>query len=303
MGEMKVNPLRTRWNLFLLYYRKARVQGMARSMRVLRKPDRVGFHFWRLLTGRTQAWSNFYVASSSHTVELDFCCEVSACPTASVERTFAELDDDREFVANLRRSYGHIRPDSPIAFNLGRLKVWYVIVRLLKPNLVMETGVHDGLSSALILRALERNERGSLVSIDLPSVDLPPGVNGAGWLVPAQLRSRWILHAGDSRELLPRLAPQYAPIDIFIHDSDHSPEFQRFEYETVRPFLQDPGLLLTDDAHADLYRELARQWGVDCYLAEGGQITSSKDAITLGAFRFSSAERQRIAESLRPQAN
>ncbi len=303
MGDMTIHPLRTRWKLLLLYYRKAKVQGLTKSIRVLLKPDRVGFHLWRLISGRTQAWSNFYVPSTSLSAELHFCCQMSDCPAALVKQVFAELDDDVEFVETLRRDYNRVRSDSPVSFAVGRLKVWYVIVRLLRPNLVMETGVHDGLSSALILRALDRNQQGSLVSIDLPSVDLPIGIEGPGWLVPAGLQSRWILHLGDSRELLPALARQYSPVDIFIHDSDHSPEFQRFEYDTVRPFLGRPGLLLTDDAHPDLFRELAKQWAVPCNLVEGGRIEGSDANVLLGGLRLCSPQRPRPDELLRKRGD
>lgn len=45
----------------------------------------------------------------------------------------------------------------------------YAIVRVLKPEIVVETGVASGLSSAYILQALEENRKGKLYSIDLPA--------------------------------------------------------------------------------------------------------------------------------------
>src|SRR5438105_2401515 len=45
----------------------------------------------------------------------------------------------------------------------------YVLTRFKRPELVVETGVMHGLGSSFILRALERNASGRLVSIDLPS--------------------------------------------------------------------------------------------------------------------------------------
>ncbi|MCR4344580.1 MAG: hypothetical protein NUV44_07425 [Candidatus Scalindua sp.] len=36
----------------------------------------------------------------------------------------------------------------------------YLLVRLIKPNQVIETGISSGTSSAYILRALKENERG-----------------------------------------------------------------------------------------------------------------------------------------------
>ena len=225
-----------RWRLFLLYYRKAKAQSLTTSFRVLLKPDRVVFHLRRMVFGDTGAWGNFYVPSASRADEVRFCCEITGEPIGAVERVFGELEENNAFIGQLRDHYNRVRQSSPILFNVGRLKVWYSIVRLAQPDVVMETGVHDGLSTALILHAMRCNGRGTLVSIDLPSVDLPISVEGPGWLVPEDLCARWQLHIGDARKLLPHLAKQYAPIDIFIHDSDHSREFQRFEYEAVRGF-------------------------------------------------------------------
>ncbi|MDQ3492876.1 MAG: class I SAM-dependent methyltransferase [Chloroflexota bacterium] len=124
-------------------------------------------------------------------------------------------------------------------------------MRIWRPSVVIETGEHDGLSSALILRALERNEHGYLTSIDLPSTDLPPGVGGPGWLVPDGLRSRRRILLGDSRKLL---APAAAgtPVDLFFHDSDHSRAHCEFEFRAVRGGMSASGLIVSDDdEHVD----------------------------------------------------
>jgi predicted O-methyltransferase YrrM len=144
----------------------------------------------------------------------------------------------------------------------------YMVVRFAKPKVVFETGVFDGLSSAVILLALHDNTGGSLVSIDLPAkapikgstdrmidatlpADTPPG-----WIVPAYLRQRYRLVLGDSRELLPELLREYSSIDIFFHDSLHTFDHQYFEYTTVWPHLIEGGLLLSDDIfwNAAFYR-------------------------------------------------
>src|SRR5437899_1463511 len=135
----------------------------------------------------------------------------------------------------------------------------YMAIRFSKPQIVFETGVFDGLSSAIILRALFENRCGELVSIDLPArrtikcsthampeTTIPPDC-APGWLVPDYLRARYHLFLGDSKELLPRLLSKYPTIDIFFHDSMHTFEHQYFEYSTSWPHLSDGGLLLSDD--------------------------------------------------------
>ncbi len=137
--------------------------------------------------------------------------------------------------------------------------VYYVMTRLLRPDIIVETGVNEGLSSALILYAMEHNQHGKLYSIDLPNIDVElypggprqkdgvPDEKGTGYLVPNHLRSRWELILGDAKDLLPELLPTLPKIDVFIHDSLHSYDHMLFEYQTAWPYLKQNGILLSDD--------------------------------------------------------
>lgn len=140
----------------------------------------------------------------------------------------------------------------------------YAAVRILKPKIVVLTGVFDGQADAAILRAMDRNEEGKLISIDLPATvaipfatddmkytTLPPGKQ-PGWLVPDFLRSRYDLRFGDSRALLPRVLEEVRPIDIFIHDSLHTYGHQTFEYAQAWPALREGGLLMSDDIFGNM---------------------------------------------------
>lgn len=285
MKSAAIEIIDKRWKLVRVYYRKFRVLSFAESARVLLKPGAVALHAKRFFSGHTER-SNFYMPSGSRTEEVCFCAQILDCDNASVEEAFREIEEDRAFLDRLSEHYQRVRPDNPVPFNIGRFKVWYAIVRLSKPNVVLETGVHDGLSSTLILRALSRNDQGCLVSIDLPSVDLPVS-EGPGWLIPDELKSRWRLNIGDARRLLPVLARRYTPIDIFIHDSDHIPEFQMFEYQTVRPFLSDTGLLLTDDAIPKIFSELAMKWRRRVFLAPGATL---ENGIMLGGISLANSD-------------
>jgi len=128
----------------------------------------------------------------------------------------------------------------------------YLVVRSLKPDVIVETGVNTGESSTYILQGLEDNDNGKLYSIDLP----PTGEMGqnylrsdkiSGWIIPDYLRKRWELNLGPSQELLPPLLEKLKSIDIFFHDSLHTYEHMLFEYETSWKFINDRGLLMSDD--------------------------------------------------------
>lgn len=266
---------RERWQIVETYYRRSQALSAGATLRALLRPRTVGNFIRRLVSADTRKLENLYIPSVSRAEEIRLCSQLLDCPRSDAEAAMAEIEQDHELIAALRQRYRQVRPDITADLELGRFKVWYATARLLRPAVVVETGVHDGLSSTLILRALSRNGSGRLVSIDLPSVDLPPGVAGPGWLIPEELKARWTLELGDSRQLLPVQARKLAPIDIFIHDSLHDREFQTFEYRTVQPFLSRPGLLLTDDANPELLSELAAEWFAPAYLA-----------FTIGGLRF-----------------
>lgn len=142
----------------------------------------------------------------------------------------------------------------------------YVLSLALVPEVVIETGVASGRSSAAILEALRENGKGKLCSIDLPQHyegDKPgnyqthegntelrgfvPKGEQPGWLIPSQLRDRWQLILGDSNIELPKLLQSLQKIDIFYHDGDHSYETMSKEFAWAWKKLSPGGFLLSDD--------------------------------------------------------
>jgi predicted O-methyltransferase YrrM len=131
----------------------------------------------------------------------------------------------------------------------------YYVTKTYKPLRVVETGVWTGKTTWFILQALELNNRGALVSIDLGTTrliesgkvvqTLPTGEIGG--LIPASLRPRWTLLVGDSAELLRGLAARIDCVDLFLHDSDHAYGHMIMEFETMWPLLPEGGFLCSDD--------------------------------------------------------
>ncbi len=148
-------------------------------------------------------------------------------------------------------------------------KWMYCCIRVFKPATMIETGVAHGSSSWIILNAMHMNGKGKLISIDLPNNDTNSAYNfrntspPTGWRVPEALRSRWSLRLGDARKLLPEALNELGQLDFFFHDSDHSYEHMKFEFETVLPFLTKEGLLLSDDVHKNTaYQEIVAGGGL-----------------------------------------
>lgn len=124
--------------------------------------------------------------------------------------------------------------------------VW-ALVRHLRPERVVETGVGRGITTAVILEGLERNGAGRLWSIDLPPLLEQDLAGETGAAVPSDARGRWTLLRGSSRRLLPGLMAGLGEIDVFVHDSMHTARNVRFELDRAWPRLREGGAAVVDD--------------------------------------------------------
>ena len=159
----------------------------------------------------------------------------------------------------------------------------YWLVRRLRPRTIVQTGVCNGFSCALLALALARNgDGGQLHAIDLPNVFNPadaawtrrgqiygvaiPEGRSSGWLVPDSCRDRVHLQLGDARDLLPPLLTRLGAIDVFFHDSDHTYDHMAFEFGEAKRVLRPGGLVVADDIawNASLW-DAADAWGAPAY--------------------------------------
>ncbi|MEM0128562.1 MAG: class I SAM-dependent methyltransferase [Thermoplasmata archaeon] len=162
----------------------------------------------------------------------------------------------------------------------------YALVRWLRPDHAVETGVSSGVSSAHILRGLARNRRGTLHSIDRPTfvrgtrwtprdspVALPPG-RSPGWAIPAPLRRRWDLRIGPSAAVLPALVRSLPSIGLFLHDDEHTPTNLSRELRTIRPLLRPGAIVLADNTRwtGTAFPRFARAIGATVHRRRGSDL-------------------------------
>ncbi|MBA3759265.1 MAG: class I SAM-dependent methyltransferase [Gemmatimonadales bacterium] len=145
--------------------------------------------------------------------------------------------------AALERFDGPYRFGTTGAFGCEAL---YMLVRAIRPRVVVDTGVLYGASSAHILEALAQNGEGQLHSIDIGRDPREPPHD---YFVLPALQRRWELIIGDSRRELPPLLHRCGTVDLFHHDSLHTLEHMTWEYETAFPYLSSHGVLSSDDVH------------------------------------------------------
>jgi hypothetical protein len=192
-------------------------------------------------------------------------------------------------------------------------KVYYGIVREHRPDVIVETGVHNGVKTLGILAGLRMNGTGKLHSIDSneahrhrradddeertwkeiyqdkyiysrckPSSGMPgsghiPEGREPGWIVPEEYRSKhWEYHSRDQGSTLPNVIDKAKCLDIFIHDSDTSVTTMGFEFELAWNRLSQGGLILSHHiGHNNCFTEFT-----DKYDCEYGLLCAQPDGIS-----------------------
>jgi Methyltransferase domain len=133
-------------------------------------------------------------------------------------------------------------------------------VRHAGPSAVIETGVAHGISSRVVLEALNKNDNGHLWSIDLPH-PLNHKLHGqTGVAVTDSCRSRWTYIEGESQRRLPPLVAEIGKVQLFIHDSLHTAKNTLFEMEQAASIMPSGGVMLVDDIRGhDAFAVFARR--------------------------------------------
>ena len=110
----------------------------------------------------------------------------------------------------------------------GFYPLLFFIVKYIKPNIVVETGVAAGFSSYAILKAIDENNKGRLYSSDFPYFRIPNPERFIGIIIP---------------EVLKKLKG----IDIFHYDSDKSYFGREKALNILKKNIGDNTILIMDD--------------------------------------------------------
>lgn len=184
---------------------------------------------------------------------------------------YQELQNDSKFLDELNVMIDSVKKvyskglfgkgiiDSVDWFGNQRITM-YVLIRLLKPEIAVETGVFYGGTTVFILNALAKNKKGRLISMDLPanSIDtskihrhsnvgdselLPNGIR-PGFIIPEYLKPQWEFIEGESLSSIENLKE---PFTFFSHDSEHSREYMLKELNRAKTKMLPNGTLMADD--------------------------------------------------------
>ena len=155
---------------------------------------------------------------------------------------FEELENDDALREHIKAMVSDAKYGRDITVNFARRLGWYAVVRILRPKVIIETGVDHGVGSCVLTSALARNASEGFEGRYF-GTDINPN---AGKLLRGKYAEYGEILYGDSIESLKKFT---SPIDLFINDSDHSAEYEMNEYRVVSEKMAEHGVILSDNAH------------------------------------------------------
>ena len=228
------------------------------NFRAYLQPQLEKFFLWLLLSNETTNYTydlhplnKAYLAS---TIAL-----VTGHRVEQIGGFLDEISNDHELREHIKsciltlKSKQRYHCDLNVQF--GRRIGWYAFVRVCKPRVVIETGVEKGMGTLVLARALMIN-----TAEGYPGFVYGTEINPkAGFFFKAPYNEHGRILYGDSIESLARFTE---PIDLFINDSDHSDEYERAEYATIKNKLSPGAIILGDNSHGnDELRRFALETG------------------------------------------
>jgi hypothetical protein len=189
-------------------------------------------------------YSNFYYdlteTNMNYLAEvLSFVCKVDSKVIISY---FDELSNDSQLRLHIQSGIRKINEKNDIKVFFGRRYAWYAVARAIKPKLVIETGVEHGVGSCILSSALLRNSGegfpGRYIGTEIKTT--------SGILYTSPYTEVGEIVYGDSIQTLNSIS---SDIDLFINDSDHSPEYEYHEYLEIQSKIRSNSVLLGDNSH------------------------------------------------------
>ncbi|PIQ86850.1 MAG: hypothetical protein COV74_03190 [Candidatus Omnitrophica bacterium CG11_big_fil_rev_8_21_14_0_20_45_26] len=205
----------------------------------------LNFKFLKWLLTSNELYNlTYHITPANKQNLIKMLADVTGRPLAEIQRFAAEVETDERLKTHLIkvRMTSAVRYASDPVPRFGRRVAWYILTRVLKPRVVVETGVDKGLSACLITAALFNNsQEGFLGRYYGTEID-----RSGGYLLTGPYAQFGEVLYGDSIELLRQFK---LPIDLFIHDSHHAAEYEREEYKTIQAQLRSCSILVSDNAN------------------------------------------------------
>ncbi len=197
---------------------------------------------WVFASKEYYNWT-YYLTELNLSYLASYIAVVSGHDVAAIEGYIRELETDESLKAVLRQRTLNSpdRHSCDVEPRYGRRLGWYALVRATKPRVILETGVDRGLGTAVMAAALLKNAQeghpGKVYGTDI--------VPDCGHLLAEPYKQHCELLIGDSVESIRKFKQ---PVDIFLHDSLHTPEYEWAEFMAVESRLHAGSIVMSDNS-------------------------------------------------------
>ena len=199
----------------------------------------------------------YHLTTLNRAYLANYIAVISGHKVPEIEKYMRELEQDTQLRALLRERTlaSPDRHNCDVEPRYGRRVGWYALLRATKPRVVVETGVDRGLGTAVLAAALRRNEQEGFPGLVYATDILP----ACGHLLADPYKAHARILLGDSVELLKKFPDQ---VDVFLHDSDHRPEYEWAEFLAIEPRLHPGSIVMSDNSQqSPKMREFAERTG------------------------------------------
>ena len=228
----------------------ARALGVLRVRRIVRRA-RMGFSYFSVDLKKMSKWvfqdsedSNFYydLEPKNEQYLIQLISNITGVANPQVEGYLNEIKKNENLRKRIEKSLIQSGYPQDIQVRFGRRVGWYALIRILKPRVIVETGIDHGIGLSVICEALQMNRvegfNGKYFGTDINPL--------AGKLTSPEYFDFSTILYGDSITSLSKLNET---IDFFINDSDHSGNYEMNEYEVIFEKLSKNAVILGDNSH------------------------------------------------------
>ncbi len=197
-----------------------------------------------LFTSKEDTNFTYELTDSNWKLLTQTIASVLAVPYHEVKTYINEIRNDKEVADYVEKAtkQSHYSQNADKHFRIHKRAGWYAFVRIMKPKLVVETGVDKGLGTITLCAALLKNEEEGFQGKYI-GTDINPE---AGYLLGGKYSSVGKIIIGDSIDSLKNIEED---VELFINDSDHSEEYEWREYLTIKSKLNENSIILGDNSH------------------------------------------------------
>ena len=186
--------------------------------------------------------SNFTYEIKNHNEIVDLVKAITNIKYNDLNNIIEELNPDNdEFKKNISSEYYKDFSNKNI---FGRRMVWYLLVRTIKPEIVIESGVDKALGSSLLIYALYKNSLEFKHESEYIGIDIKK--NKKTYFDPnSTAYKNFKFYEKDTLSFLETL--NIKKKILYISDAEHTYDFEKKEYNLIKEKMSDGSVIISDN--------------------------------------------------------